>query len=262
MKTMKTWLVTIAVLLCSTTVSAYDFEVDGIYYNIIPETYLTIEVAYSSSYTGEIIIPGSVTYNGYTYSVTSIGECAFRECENLTSVTIPNSVTKIKNLAFSGCQNLTMITIPNSVTIIEMMAFSGCRKLKTITLPNFVTYIGDGAFEACGLTSISIPNSITNIGFNVFCGCSYLTDIFIPTSVTSIEQGAFESCHSLPIENNIRYADTWAIEITDPSQTSYNLRYNTTGLANYLFFDCSNLTNICIPNSTVYIGWCTFADCN
>ena len=85
--------------LVATTASAQDFDVDGIYYNYNWEGTATVTYKGSSydadanEYTGEVIIPSSVTYSGTTYSVTSIGDKAFGECSGLTSVSIPNSVT-------------------------------------------------------------------------------------------------------------------------------------------------------------------------
>ena len=130
--------------------------------------------------------------------VTSIGDSAFEECSNLTSITIPNSVTSIGDYAFSRCSNLTSITIPNSVTSIGDYAFSRCSNLTSITIPNSVTSIGDYAFSRCSnLTSITIPNSVTSIGDYAFSGCSDLTSITIPDSVTSIGDYAFFGCSNL-----------------------------------------------------------------
>ncbi|MBO4549499.1 MAG: leucine-rich repeat protein, partial [Bacteroidaceae bacterium] len=87
---------------------AYDAYIDGIYYNFSGnEATMTYESYHSRSYSGSVTIPNTVTYNGTTYSVTSIGQNAFWDCTSLTSITIGNSVTTIGNSAFSGCSGLT-----------------------------------------------------------------------------------------------------------------------------------------------------------
>lgn len=144
---------------------------------------------------------------------------AFEYCENLTSITIPNSVTSIRSGAFEYT-GLTSVTIPNSVTRIGNRAFHGCRKLSNITLSNSVISIGNDAFNECtDLTSITIPDSVTSIGEDAFRFCSSLTSITIPDSVTRIGKEAFFGCTSLTIktrnkyvikyckENNIRYKE-------------------------------------------------------
>lgn len=216
---------------------AYDFESDGLYYNIKSETDHMVEVTYqklggSSYISGDIVIPQKVFHTSRTYTVTSIGESAFENCSGLTSVTIPNSVTSIGNGAFYDCTGLKSInidtknayytsvdgmlynkdasillvcpeekasvTIPNSVTTIEVAAFSDCDKLAAITIPNSVTSIGEYAFYSCtNLTSVKIGNSVTSIGVSAFRNCSRLTSVTIPNSVTSIEVSAFRNCSRL-----------------------------------------------------------------
>ncbi|MGM9929310.1 MAG: leucine-rich repeat domain-containing protein [Bacillus sp. (in: firmicutes)] len=130
--------------------SAYDFEVDGIYYNVVSMSDFTCEVTSGDNeYTGEVNIPEQVTYNKRTFSVTSIGYDAFIGCKGLTSVTIGNSVTSIGHYAFSLCSGLTGVTIGNSVTTIGDDAFSWCSDLTGVTIPNSVTSIGDHAFNEC-----------------------------------------------------------------------------------------------------------------
>ena len=158
----------------SISASAYDVEVDGIYYNLIPKGNIA-EVTKGDknySYSGDITIPSSIKVNDTEYSVTSIENSAFYKCGGLTSITIPNSVTSIGEYTFEGCSGLTSITIPNSVTSIGSCAFYGCSSL----------------------TSITIPSSVTSIGSCAFCGCSSLTSITIPNSVTSIGEGTFLLC--------------------------------------------------------------------
>ena len=95
-------LLTALLLLCSAVINAYDFEVDGIYYNILSDEDKTVEVTfrsdayggYENEYTNSVVIPQSVAYNGKSYNVTSIGSSAFESCTGLTSITISNSVIK------------------------------------------------------------------------------------------------------------------------------------------------------------------------
>ena len=149
MKT-KLFLLMAAVLFACSTAKAYDALIDGIYYNFNgDEAEVTYESTSYNSYTGDIAIPASVVYNAQTYSVTSIGNNAFKRCSGLTSVTIGNSVTSIGNYAFEFCSRLTSITIPNSVTSIEADAFYGCSGLTSITIPNSVISIGERAFNGC-----------------------------------------------------------------------------------------------------------------
>ena len=122
--------------------SAYDVEVDGIYYKLITKIKVAEVTKGDKEYSGDITIPSSINVNEVEYSVTSIGESAFNSCRGLTSVTIPNSVTSIGDGAFSGCSGLTSVTIPNSVTSIGGSAFGGCSGLTSITIPNSVTSIG------------------------------------------------------------------------------------------------------------------------
>ena len=173
------WLTALMMLVCQ-QLSAHDFEVDGIYYKYLSQSDKTVAVSfkgnnynsYSYEYSGNVVIPESVTYSGTTYSVKSIGGSAFSGCTGLTSIEIPNSVTSIGDFTFSGCTGLTSIEIPNSVTNIGSSAFRGCTGLTSIEIPNSVTSIGSSAFSGCtGLTSIEIPNSVTSIGSSAFYGC-------------------------------------------------------------------------------------------
>ena len=132
------------------------------------------------------------------YSVTSIKDRAFNNCENLTSVEIPGSVTSIGDNAFFGCQNLKSVEIPGSVTSIGTNAFSTCARLISVILRHGVTSIGDSAFYKCeNLTSVEIPSSVTSIGDNAFSICRNLTSVEIPGSVTSIGVNAFYECIGL-----------------------------------------------------------------
>ena len=157
MKLTRFFLIAATMMIAIVTVSAHDFEVDGIYYDITSSTDLTVEVTYredsyggySNDYGGAITIPSVVTYYKNTYSVTSIGERAFSNCVGLTTISIPESVTSIGNGAFCRCTNLTDIVIPNSVKSIGKGAFQNCSNLKSISIPDSVMAIGNGAFFGC-----------------------------------------------------------------------------------------------------------------
>ena len=130
--------------------------------------------------------------------VTAISEKGFDKCENLISITLPDTITSIGNYAFRRCYKLTSITMPDSVTSIGSYAFEQCSGLTSITIPNSVTSIGSGAFSNCSsLTNITIPDSVTSIGSYAFFYCRMLTTITIPNSVTSIENSAFSYCDNL-----------------------------------------------------------------
>ena len=129
----------------------------------------------SSSASGALTIPSTI--NGYP--VTTIGDYAFSDCYDLTSVTIPDSVTTIGDWAFSDCNSLTSVTIPDSVTIIGDDAFYYCNSLTSVTIPDSVTTIGDDAFRYCSsLTSVTIGDSVTTIGDRAFYKCTSLTDVY------------------------------------------------------------------------------------
>ena len=176
-----------------------------------------------------------------TYGVTSIGDYAFSECTELTSVTIPNSVTSIGSGAFGICTGLTSVTIPNSVTSIGDWAFYGCSGLTSVTIGNGVTSIGSGAFQYCsGLTSVTIPNSVTSIGLGAFDGCTGLTSVTIPNSVTSIGEEAFYECTGL---------------------ISVTILNSVTSIGGLAFYECTGLTSVTIPNSVTSIGSSAFDGC-
>ena len=127
---------------------AYDLEKDGIYYNASTTDANSLIVTYKSdefnSYSGDIVIPDTVTVGKKKYAVTAIGLSAFNNCKFLTSVSIPSTVKEIGYYAFKGCSSLESIRIPNSVTEIESYAFKGCISLKKVIIEDGETTLEVG----------------------------------------------------------------------------------------------------------------------
>ncbi len=179
---------------------AYTAQIDGIYYDFNSSN-KTATVTYRdgnyNSYSGEVVIPASVEYNGVEYAVTSISNYAFQSSSSLTAVSIPNSVSNIGQEAFRDCSGLTSIVIPDGVTEIKSSTFYNCSSLSSITLPSGLKTIGWNAFESTALTTIDLPQNVISIGEYAFYYCRSLTEITIPEGVTSINSNTFYGCSAL-----------------------------------------------------------------
>ena len=111
-------LIAFILLMCCTLGYAQKFEIEGLTYNVIDASKRYVEVVRGAD-TKIVKIPSTVTRGGVKYTVTSIGEKAFRSCKSLTSITIPNSVKRIGSRAFLDCESLTTITLPKHITNID-----------------------------------------------------------------------------------------------------------------------------------------------
>ena len=267
--------------------SAYDFEADGIYYDITSSSNpLTVAVSHNgnNTYTNKVTIPESVIYGGRLYSVTSIGEFAFADCSSLTSIIIPSSVTRIDNYTFWGCTGLTSITIPNSVTSIGYQAFQGCSGLTSITIPNSVTSIADTSFSGCYflignfINNSSLTSSIawcatlcdeeTSDGLmiknNSIVKCRpWATTVSIPNKVTGIAENAFENTGWYHNQSDgLLYLDNWLIGCKGSKPIGkIIIKSGTKGIASNVFSWCTGMTSIEIPNCVTYIGEHAFEGC-
>ena len=277
---MKKILITIIAMLLPLLASADAIEVDGIWYNLDAKARQAEVTSGSIYYSGEIVIPKTVTYENVVYNVTSIDNWAFGYgSSGPTSITIPNSVTSIGDYAFEGCGDITSITIPSSVKSIGNHAFQGCDgltsvhiselkswcgiafsdelsnplthahhlflngiEIKDMVIPSTVMSIGDKAFYGCsGLTSITMGTSVASIGNSAFYGCSGLTSITIGNNVTSIGGWAFDGCYGL---------------------TSITISNSVTSIGEWAFSGCSGMTSITIGNSVTNIGERAFYGCS
>lgn len=194
-------------------------------------------------------------------SITCIGDCMFRKCHKLTSISIPDGIISVAKSSFFGCDSLKYNEYNNALylgnsgnpyvvlmkakksgisscevnvktSIIADGAFSGCGNLTSITIGNKVISIGTNAFFCCkGLTSISIPDSVTYIGKNAFYGCSSLASVFLGKRVAYIGENAFYACETLSdisIPDSIEFIGDYAFWVCS------NLKYNEYDNAYYL----------------------------
>ena len=230
----------------------------------------------ANSYSGNIDIPETVTFNGNIYPVVGIQEYAFYNSTGLRTVAIPASITSIGSQAFSGCTGLEAITVdnlnpqyasigglllsknqktllycpggksgecvvPTKVTTIANNAFLNCSNLTSVVLPDGVTSIGESAFQGCSsLASINMPASLTTIGDNAFYEARALSSkIVIPSGVLTIGASAFQYCTSL---NNVVLSE------------------GINEIKNNAFRDCTSLQSIQLPSTVTSIGTYAFAN--
>ena len=245
---------------------AYDFEVDGIYYNRNSDG-TTVTVTYKEdynhaqapySYPSYISIPETVTYDGIDYEVTEIGYSAFTKCGGIVRITIPNSVKTINKFAFYDCWSLERISFGNGVITIDEGAFRDCTSLSNVEIPNSVTSIGTQAFERCiGLRSLTIGTSVTYIGSSAFNGAHTNLSSIIVASANPIYDSR-ENCNAIiETESNKLLLGCKNTFIPD-GVTSIGER-----AFQYAFNDYTNQpsASIVIPNSVSQIGANAFDNC-
>ena len=196
-------------LLLPIAAGAYDFMVDGIYYNVRNGQAevtnkghyngFSEDVVLPDSYIGDVSIPSTVTHEGVSYPVTAIGQYAFSSCDKMTSIIIPNSVISIGKEAFFNCDSLFTLTIPNSVTTIGDYAFKGCTRLTNITIGSGVTGYGSIIFYWCyqltDVTCLAItpPSSIGYSGqfFDILDYYSMATLHVLPQCVEAYQSAKY-----------------------------------------------------------------------
>lgn len=264
--------------------SASDFEVDGIYYNIIDD--YNVCVTAGGVYEGEITIPAVIEYENTEYGVSQIESGAFVDCNSLITLSIPSSIVNIEGNAIGGCNSLISIfvdpanlyyssidgllynkdvtrliccpggkievEIPDSVTVIEGTAFLGNYNLTSVILPESLIKIGAQAFQYCsGLTSINIPVSVEEIETYAFAGCWNMTSINV----------ASENPFYTSIEGILYNKDQTTLICCPGGKTEVIIPETVTDIAIVAFSNCTSLTSCFIPNSVTTIGPEAFSHC-
>jgi len=245
---------------------AYDFSAvtngQKLYFNILSDSPpYTVEVTsqrreypfYDTCPSGNLTIPSSVSYGGITYSVIQIGDNAFYESLELTTVSIPNTVTSIDTFAFGFCNTLTTLTLSESLVNIKLCAFSNCRQLQAIDLPNSLTDIGVGAFICCfELTDVLIPAGVKSIGYSVFYKCEKLTAIQVASNNTNYksEEGIL---YTYSMDTLVACPGAKSGKLVIPEGVKY-IGYDACG-------SCEKLTSVEFPNSVIKIDGYAFDHC-
>lgn len=230
-------------LLLPTAALGEVFEADGIYYYLVENKAVVSNNGLGSCYSGDVVIPETVTHDGAVYPVTGIGQSAFYNCSNLTHVNVPKSVTTIGMWAFAGCRRLAQMTVPDAVTVIDENVFNGCT----------------------GLTNIILGKSVTTIRDDAFTNCSALASITIPESVSSIEDYAFYNCTGIKtlFFNAVNCNDPmWYSAFQDCPLDSITFGNHVQHIPAYLAFGQTRLESIIIPKSVATIGAYAFWGCS
>ena len=226
--------------------------------------------AVSPTPTDKVSIPPTLNY----IKVTRIGREAFRNCKELTSVTIPEGVTHIDVHAFDNCTGLKSVSLPSSLRGIGYAAFGKDAELKSVTIPNGVKSIAADAFNGCGLRSVVIPESVTHIGDRAFCGCRELESVAIPAGVASIGKGVFGDCNALKLINvdsgnqayivvdGVLYTKDRSELVMYPNPpATVVIPEGVTNIWGWAFAGGSGMTSVTIPESVTTIDDIVFIGC-
>ena len=219
---------------------------------------------------GKVAIPPTLNY----IKVTRIGTEAFRNCKELTSVTIPEGVTHIDTHALAYCAGLKSVTLPSSLRGIGYAAFGKDAELKSVKIPNGVKSIAADAFNGCGLRSFVIPESVTHIGDRAFCGCRELESVTIPAGVARIGKGVFGDCNALKliqfdsgnqaftlIDGALYTKDRSELVMYPNPPATVVIPEGVTKIRGWAFAGGSGMTSVTIPESVTRIGEIAFIRC-
>ncbi|MDE6409419.1 MAG: leucine-rich repeat protein [Muribaculaceae bacterium] len=240
---------------------AYDFEQDGIGYEITSFTHLTVTAScIVDKEMKEVVIPQIVTFNNKDLKVTKIAPSFAANNDSIESVIFEAELSSIGKSAFLRCSNLKDVTI-NQADSIGERAFLYNRNLKNITLPSTLTYLGGEAFSNCEiLEAIELPDSLTTLDYQVFNECKYLNHIDLK-NIVKVEEGAFKDCSALSEMKfgELEYIGSMAFSGT--ALEEFTIPNSVTTLGTNVFENCKNLRKVSIGNGISHLPQC-FLGCN
>lgn len=141
---------------------------------------------------------GEIVRIALAEGLTSIGDLAFYNCENLQTVVLPDSVARIGAYAFAECTGLTILDLGTGVQTVEEAAFSECYALCSLDLPAGLRTIGPKSFYRCeSITSLIIPYNVSSVGISAFGYCKSLVTVEIQAHITEIPEFMFYGCGNL-----------------------------------------------------------------
>lgn len=270
MSTIKILLVAVIAALSSNVVYAYDFEVDGIYYNILSEENKTCGVTRNANdYKGAINIPERVAYNNEEYIVTYICNYAFAHCSELTAISLPNTIDSIGDWAFDEA-GISEITIPKFVKKIGLFCFDDCANLCTVCY-NAINCKVNSSFACEKIKTVTVGAEVNVLPADIFMGCDSLKSIIFsePSSLKSIEHSAFSGCDSLKhinLPNSLERIGDYAFrgccfdELTIPESVNElrQMCFTKVRKLHYNLTNCKSLSNPfgCLSSDSVVIGTC------
>lgn len=204
---------------------------------------------------------GESSFSGFYSSDHQKDSTLLSFCNQIQSVTIPESVTSIGKSAFEHCSKLDSLTIKGVATSIGASAFASCTSLTSLSLVGSFQTIGDFAFASCGMTSLTIDATITSIEKYAFSSSS-LTSLSLTGNVQKIGDYAFAYCTSLTslsLTGNIQKIGDHAFDSCS-SLNTVTLPKSLTSIGSYAFDSCTSLDSIEIPGKVTEIGDCAFID--
>ena len=255
------------IALCSSlSAFAYDFQVDGLYYTVSDKTGQLVNLAKGDvKYTGDIVIPSSVSYGGTTYTVSGMESQVCQDCKTLTSVVIGDKITKIPQYAFYGCTNLETVTLGTKVESLGYAAFSGCTNLSSINLNDNITSFDNSVFLNCtSLTSVVLGESILEMGSSVFNGCTNLRTVEIHQGCSVIGSSAFQDCKKLQtidIPNSVIKIGSQAFQ-NCVNLTSAKIGNGVQEIPQYTFLGCTRLNTVSLGSGILSVDYSAFYNCS